>query len=244
MRGVHYSRAPITEAIIDLQVKPRGGLTLSDVERVRSGEESSYPEIKRFAIAHGQFEVGERLVASAQQEHTGYGFTSADQKQVVQVRIDGFTFSRLAPYEHWTAFRDEARRLWLLYRERVVPDEILRIALRYINRFDLPGPRIELKDYFRTTPEISPELPQSLSGFFLRLVIPQDDLKGQLLINQTIAPPAKPDVVSVILDIDLFRNSDVPNDETAIWDYFELLHDRKNHVFEACITDRARELIR
>lgn len=241
---MHYDRAPITEAIIDLQVRPREGVTLSEIEGVRSGEEGLYPDAKKFAVAHGQFEVGERVVASAQQEHTGYVFASADRKQLMQSRLDGFTFSRLAPYETWESFRDEARRLWALYRERTSPAEIRRVAVRYINRFDLPGPQVELKDYFRTSPEISSDLPQSMSGFFLRVVIPQTDLKGQLLINQTIVPSLKPDVASVVLDIDVFRDSDVPNAENEVWHYFELLRNRKNDVFEACITDRARELIR
>ena len=189
-------------------------------------------------------EVGDRVAASAKQEHTGYVFTSTDKKQVLQARFDGFTFSRLAPYREWESFRDEARRLWTVYRERTSPAEVLRLAVRYINRFDLPGPNTELKDFFRTTPEISPDLPQTLSSFFLRVVIPQDDLNGQLLINQTIIPPASPDAVSVVLDIDLFRDTEVPDREDGIWQFFEQLHDRKNDVFEACITDRARELIR
>ncbi len=244
MERAHYSHAPITEAIIDLRVTPREGLTLSTVENARCGEEQSYPEVQRVTTAHGQFEIGDKIAASATQQHTGYVFASADKKQVVQTRLDGFTFSRLAPYEQWEPFRDEARRLWSLYRERVGPAEVTRLAVRYINRFDLPGAKIELKDFFRTTPEISPDLPQLLSSFFLRMVIPQDDLHGHLLINQTIVPPGKPDVTSVVLDIDLFRDLELPNNEEEIWRFFEQLHTRKNDVFEACITDRARELIR
>lgn len=244
MERLHYSKAPITEAIIDLRVKPREGLSLSDVEQVRRGEEQSYPDVRHFAIAHGHFEVGERVGASATQQETGFVFSSADKKQVVQTRIDGFTFSRLAPYETWESFRDEGRRLWTLYRERVSPAEVRRLAVRYINRFDLPGTQIELKDYFRTTPEVSPDLHQLMSGFFMRVVIPQEELKGQLIINQTIVPPANPAVLSVVLDIDLFREIEVPNSEDEIWQFFEQLHDRKNNVFEACITERAREIIR
>lgn len=244
MERLHYGKAPITEAIIDLRVKPREGLTLSDIEQVRRGEEPAYPEVRRFAIAHGHIEVGERVGASATKEETGFVFSDADQKQVVQTRIDGFTFSRLAPYDTWESFRDEGRRLWTLYRERVCPTEVMRLAVRYVNRFDLPGSPVELKDYFRTSPEVSPDLHQLMSGFFLRVMIPQEDLKGHLIINQTRAPHANPEVLSVVLDIDLFREIEVPNREDEIWQFFEQLHDRKNDVFEACITERARELIR
>lgn len=83
-----------------------------------------------------------------------------------------------------------------------------------------------------------------MNGFFMRVAIPQDDLKGVLLINQTIVPPPKPEVTSVVLDIDLFRETDVSTDEQSVWEFFEKLRERKNEVFEACITDNARRLIR
>ena len=239
----HYRRAPITEAIIDLKVKARDGWTLPMVEKVRVGEEAAYPGTRQTAIAQELVEVGERVAASATQQQTGFAFVSADQKQVFQARLDGFTFNRLAPYESWEPFRNEAQRLWAVYRERLEPAAVTRLAVRYINRFDLPGATVEMKEYFRTAPEISPDLPQVMNGFFMRVQIPQDDLGGQLLINQTIIPPARPGVVSVALDINLFRDGDVPGDEAVIWQFFERLHRRKNEVFEACITDRTRELI-
>jgi len=33
-------------------------------------------------------------------------------------------------------------------------------------------------------------------------------------------------------------------DEEPLWKLFEDMHDRKNALFDACITDQARELIR
>jgi uncharacterized protein (TIGR04255 family) len=244
MDKARYSKAPITEAIIDLRVKPREGATLAVMEKAREGEETAYPELRKLRIARGHMEVGERVAASAMQEQIGFAFASSDQKQVFQARMDGFTFSRLAPYETWEPFRDEARRLWTKYFERVSPVEVIRLAVRYINRFDLPGTQVEMKDYFRTTPEISPDLPQFMNGFFMRVAIPQDDLKGLLLINQTVVQPAKPEVTSVVLDIDLFRETDVPSAEQSIWAFFEELRNRKDEVFEACITENARRLIR
>ncbi len=77
----------------------------------------------------------------------------------------------------------------------------------------------------------------------MQLRIRKEELKAQVLINQTVIPPAREGVVSVALDIDLFRIEDVPNSEREIWECFEHLHDSKNQIFEACITDKTRELI-
>jgi uncharacterized protein (TIGR04255 family) len=123
------------------------------------------------------------------------------------------------------------------------PEVVTRIGVRYINRLDLPLQNLDFKHYLRTVPEVSPDLPQALSGYFMQLQIPQEDLKATLFINQTLVPPPGPNLVSVLLDLDFFRAVEVPQEEAAIWDYLEKLKVRKNVVFEACITDQTRELI-
>src|SRR5262249_10954306 len=121
---------------------------------------------------------------------------------------------------------------------------IERVAVRYINRLDLPGDRVELKDYLRTAPELSPDLVQGLVGFFMQLNIPHTDIKCTSLLNEITVEAPEPGVVSVVLDIDLFRTEDLPQAEQDLWSLFETLHERKNEIFEACITDRTRELIK
>lgn len=240
----HYRNAPITEAIIDLRSVLPAERTAEELQAVRNGEEQTFPRTEKTYQAVGLMEVraGVSASASAQQHQTGYKFVDGEGKNVWQCRLDGFTFSRLAPYDNWQPFCIEAQRLWKLYRERLKPTKVARLAVRYINRIDLPEQPVELKKYFRTLPEVSPKLPQPLTGFFMQLRIPQDDLNGQAVINQTIIPPARAGVVSVVLDIDLFRSDDVPQADEEIWAFFEKLHDRKNEVFEACITDDTRRL--
>ncbi|MFV1966515.1 MAG: TIGR04255 family protein [Pirellulaceae bacterium] len=240
-----YEIAPITEAIIDLRVALREGLPLDVLRQISNDAAKEYSVVEQTIEAAGMLQVqpGISASASAKQKHTGFRFTSREKKYILQRRLDGFTFSRLAPYESWKPFRDEAKQLWSHYRETVEPNEIIRLAVRYINRIDIPQP-CELKDYFRTSPEVSEDLPQQLAGFFMQLRIAQDDIGCELLINQTIAPPPRDDVISVILDLDLFRKDNVAQNESQIWDFFEAIHARKNDVFEACITDKTRELFR
>ena len=56
-----YSRAPITEAILDLRVEPREDLTLTDLERCHASEEEAYPNklILRRAAGHMHWEAQE-----------------------------------------------------------------------------------------------------------------------------------------------------------------------------------------
>lgn len=239
----HYLRAPITEALIDIRVELPEGTTVQNLEMVQTGMESAYPTKTHRNVAVIQAQVSRELTAAAASSRPdGVLLVSGDRKQVFQARLDGFTFSRFAPYEDWDTFRSEARRLWDVYRRVAQPTRTTRLALRYINRLDLPLPVHDLKDYLRTVPEISSELPQELSGCFMQLRIDLNELHSCLLLSEAIIKPAKPGVASMVLDIDIFRDDNVPADEDAIWSFFEKLRHKKNEVFEACITAKAREL--
>ena len=165
-----------------------------------------------------------------------------------QVRPGGFTFSRLAPYQSWEPFRDEARRLWEITRTVVKPGTYTRVALRYVNRLELPLPFSDFKEYLLTVPEVAPTLPQALSTFFMQLQIPQVDIQAMLILNQQLLPQVlqgtQPVVAPVLLDIDLFKEIDLPQNEEGMWNLLETLHFKKNATFEGCITDKTRALIR
>ena len=97
----HYPKAPITEALIDIRARLPESVRLSDLEALHEMIREDYPEKLDRNLAEGRFEVGTHVSASARQRRLGFLFKSADEKQVFQARLDGFTMSRLAPYERW-----------------------------------------------------------------------------------------------------------------------------------------------
>ncbi len=215
--------------------------TAKTLEALNGRVKEQYPTKTERVYVTGQFSSGQAVGAVAQQILMGYGFATEDGKQIFQARLDGFTFSRLRPYGNWIELRDEGRRLWEIYRGAVSSLKITRIAVRYINQIDIPLSAIEYKDYFRTTPEVSPDLPQGLSGFFMQLSFPQIDFGGMLILTQMAVPPPRPGTNSVILDLDVFKEA-VEIHSDGVWELFETLRKRKNEFFEGCITDKAREL--
>ena len=68
---------------------------------------------------------------------TGYAFHSSDNKDIVQFRRDGFSFSRLAPYTAWEDVSEKTVGFWRLYLETAEPIEVTRLAIRTINRIAL-----------------------------------------------------------------------------------------------------------
>lgn len=239
----YYNQAPISEAVIDLRVNLPENTPLDLLANIHPEVKSDYPERGEQHRVLGAMSFGNQVNTSATQKHIGYVFSNPESKQLFQARLDGFTVGKLAPYHGWDLFRAEAVRLWNIYRMATHPLAITRIAVRYINRLDLPLPSGDLEEYLKTAPRTSPDLPQALSGFFMQLQVPQDDLKAMLVLNEALVPPPSADSVSVLLDIDLFRVVDLPADEEGVWALLDQLRLRKNEVFEACITDRTRELI-
>jgi uncharacterized protein (TIGR04255 family) len=203
-----------------------------------------YAERRKVMVGQlrGQFE-GEILTATAKQDQMGYAFVGDDGKHVVQFRVNGFTFSRLAPYQTWERLRNEAKTLWKSYRQIVGTLPVVRVGLRYVNQLDLPMPMRDFRDFIRLYPEVSADLSQQLAGFFLQVQIPQEDLGVMLILNEAMVPPSGPDVASVVLDIDVFKQGLKLESDDEVWSVLEALRLRKNLIFEGCITNNTRELI-
>jgi len=237
----HYANAPIREALIDIRVELLPDIKLSSLDEAYELIRVDYPTRNEMKFVQSEISLVGQGSASTKQEIIGYRFSAQDGKQIVQTRLDGFTFSRLTPYECWEALRDEAKKLWSIYQGVARPQKITRIAVRYINQIDIPLPMRDFKDFFRTFPDVSEDLPQEIGGFLMQLQIPQKDFDGMLVLTEALVPPAKRDVASVVLDIDVFKMKyDFGSDEA--WNFLEVLRERKNEIFEGCITDKARDL--
>ena len=241
--GSPYSRAPIVEALLDIQVDLPGDFALDTLLKCQQKVKKDYPDRKAAQDVTGEISVGRKVSATATSESTGYVFISPDKKQLFQAKRTGFTFNRLAPYPGWDAFFAEAAKLWEEYRKVSHPRGYKRIALRYIDRFDFPSPTVQLETYFRTYPEVSRDLPQLMAGFFFQFNLPIDAIRSVATITQTAVEPLNPGYSSVILDIDLFRTEALPAGNELL-PLFETLRTWKNTIFESCITDSAREFIR
>lgn len=242
----HYKKAPIIEALIDLRVEFSSDVTLSTLRKVQSDTESDYPLSEEITLAQTEFQVGSSVTAIASQSTVGYRFYSSDRKQILQARLDGFSFSQLEPYHTWNSLQNEAKRLWKIYADATQVSAIQRVAVRYINRLDLPfdsSGLLDFKEYLRTVPEVSPDLFQGLKDYVMQLQIPQEDLEAVLNLTEAMLPSTDNHTISVLLDIDLFSFVKLPAaSSSTVWEILEKFRTRKNEVFEACITDKTREL--
>lgn len=240
----HYTKAPITEAIIALTIEMPVGF---EVERLRNfidGTGLPYEPAGEERMMGFTAMIGG--VSSTESTINGFRFTGPKGKYILGCRRNSFSLSRLAPYEDWGTFRDEARHIWNVFTGKYGSPRVTGLNIRYVNRIEIPwksGQQIDFRWYFRTFPEVSSDIDVGMAGFYMRLDVPLTSIDARLILNQAMLPAAspEPESVSVLLDSDIVSGSQ-PATEEEIWNRYEILRKAKNDVFEACITNLTREL--
>lgn len=242
-----YANAPIVEALLDIRCAPSEGVGFDAFEAMKGAESERYPVAGLMEEMKGQMQANlaegaqPPFATEASRRSIGYSGASREKLQGFQATIEGFTFSRLKPYLGWEAFRQEARRLWEAFRQISQPRSITRVAIRTINRLELPGPAAKPGEYLKTLPLVAEGAGTQVQGLFMQVVVAQPDIDAVAIITESTNVPATPDNVVVLLDIDLWRANNVPQDEAALWSLLETMRDKKDDIFEACITDKMRE---
>jgi uncharacterized protein (TIGR04255 family) len=237
-----YPKAPITEAVMDIRVAPRADLDVAEFAPIAAG--SDFGEgVDQFSVT-GAIHIGASATQAITPVKEGMQFATKTIDRIVQAQRGGWGYNKFAPYVSWETFSSEGRHLWRRYCEIARPQRIVRVALRYVNRLDLPLPIKDFKDYILTIPEVAPSLPQGLSGFFMQLHIPQADIEAVAVLNLAMVPPVSVGTCSIVLDIDVFKEVSVEQTEDELWAVFEKLREKKNYIFESCITDEMRRTFR
>lgn len=241
-----FPNAPITEALLDIRVQLPEEVDLKKLETFQAFVKERFPQKQeRISFQAGfQFSPEGPATLPPSSKPDGYLFRSTTENKVVQARLDGFTFNKLKPYEKWELFSSEAHDLWKIYVDITSPIKITRIALRYINRIEIPLPINNFKEYILTVPEIAPNIPQALSNFFMQLVIPNPEIGATAVINQTMEPITPNRRVPLIFDIDVFKEAINVDNKEEIWDDFKKLRKFKNDIFFNSITKKTEELFK
>ncbi|HET9178684.1 MAG TPA: TIGR04255 family protein [Terriglobia bacterium] len=241
-----FPKAPITEALIDVRTQLPQDVSLDKLEALHDWVRVEYPEKQKRTMWEGLFELKNEKdpLTTSRHQLVGYLFRSADGTQAVQFRLDGFTFSRLRPYTRWEQVFSEAKRLWDIYRVHAKPVRVNRLATRYINSIEIPFKKFDYDDYFTMAPKMPNGLPQVLTHFFTRVVVPFPEEGVTAIIAQT--PSEKPDPIksSVILDIDVFKEVSLSPEDAKIDEILAILRKVKNAIFFGSITPKTKELFR
>lgn len=251
MRGAlakqrHLANAPITEALIDLAVAPRPGLTFAQLKETVGSTVPGYylkGPISQGTVAFQVSNDGMAPLASSESQQIGIRLHSQDEKYVAQFRINGFTLSRLPPYEDWKNLEKEAERVWNIYLKCLTPSRISRVATRYINNLRLPlEPGIAFQRYIEKLVDVPEEAPQSVTGFFQRLQLVDTASGAHVVLTLAMDTASPMNQAPVILDIDCSIRADLSPGDPKVWNILASLRALKNRTFFGTLTERAAEL--
>ena len=233
------SKAPIVEGLIDIRVEQSAGATIAALKAACDELAAEFTSRQERRLFLTQLNFSLETGPSSQTKDDGPDgviLRSADEKWVVQFRLDGFTVSRLQPYGTWDELKAKASMLWAKYSNAANPTKIVRVASRFINRVQLPIGE-SLEQTFLTNFVIGPSLPQSVAGYLLRVVIPFDEHDAMAILTQSLDGNS----TECILDIDTFSEQPQGIAQNEIWAKLDVLRDVKNRLFFGSFTAAALE---
>lgn len=239
------SPPPIVEAVLDIRLSLADKTTPQEVEALHARIKDNYPikKIQRLYERQIRFDQGKPVESDAKSGVLGFQFWNEEKTQIVQFRLNGFSFSRLFPYQNWKQFSVEAKRLWDIYRSSLPIQGIERLALRYINRLKIPKAKIDLSDYFTVRPKVPEFRESSLSNFLCRIQLrfTKDDI--DTIITTTPAKDTPEGESHIIFDMDVFKATNLKSSNNIMWSEFDKLKEIRWQIFKDGLGKRAWELI-
>lgn len=237
----HLKNAPILESLVDFRVTLPKNFDVEQFKALASVVGDRYPilEAMNLYAASVTWQPGtEKPMDSSTSELRpgGYAFKSSDRLNVAQFRVDGFTYNRLHPYTSWDELQPDVLRLWNLYQQTAGPETCSRIAARYINKIDIPLPSGELSQYLTAPPGTPTGVSDRLAAFLTRVIIQEPEPGLGASVTQASQVPMDPRSGAVILDIEVYKQSDASL-EQQVEPTLAKLHDLKNRLFFGSLTD-------
>lgn len=239
-----YSHPPITEAVIEIRfaeaVSDRLLLSVSHALAPR------YPGQQILRDMQVQVNVADAARPPTAQwaaESQAYRRASPSEAELAIVAPTSLIVSQLPDYPGWEVFFDRFKQDWSLWKREVGYQKIVRVGVRYINRLDLPadGPVVDHEHYVNLFARTPDELgPATLYG--VQAIFRSESVDGLITINSGIVPSPLEGHLSIMFDIDVGGDRDLPQRDEGLLSLLQEFRIEKNRVFEACITDRAREL--
>lgn len=234
----HLKNAPIQEALIDIKYSLDDRLSIEKLEKFAE-KIDGYPEKKKSL----EFKIGFNLekkekVSEEKLLRNGTILSNEELGQVLQLRINGFTFNKIKNYKGWDSFIAEPQRIWELFTNEFDFLKITRIGLRFINRF--PIEEVEkLDSYFNVLPKVPSKFGNSIEDLNLSLVLPNKNKESiKAILKESLQSDQKNNRF-FILDIDVFdSNLNEKIKSKDLWNCFLNLRNYKNQIFFGSTTNK------
>lgn len=240
-------RPPIIEAVLDVDCDMPPGFDLTAVEGPAQNRfRETYPKLQKRLMQEHKIETQPDTPPKMSTRHAtqAFQFIHGDGKQLVQVRAEGFSFNRLAPYTSLDEYLPEIERTWRLFVSIAMPVQIRAVRLRYINRIllPMPEPRLQLENYLKVGPRLPDEDKLTFTGFLNQHTAVEAGTGNQVNIVLTTQPPEEKRL-PLIFDITVASpaTGEVEN-WACLLAQIQAIRFLKNRVFRNTLTERCLNL--
>jgi len=244
---VRFSKAPIVEAVLDIECDMPPGHKLASLEGVaRDCFRDRYPKFRAQFLQEHKIETkpDQPPQLSVRRDVQALQFLQEDEKQLVQVRMQGFSFNRLAPYGGLDDYLPEIEHAWRLFIKIASPAQVRAIRLRYINRILLPlaGGNVQLDDYLKVAPHLPDEKSLTFTGFLNQHSAVEIETGHQVNLVLT-TQPSEGEYLPLIFDNSVAA-VDVGEPENWPWivTKIQALRILKNRIFRNTLTEKCQNL--
>lgn len=239
------ARAPIIEAVVDIDCAMPPGFDLAALrDLAREKFREPYWKVRQQLVQELQSRFEESPKLSIRHGLQALQFLQEDEKQLIQVRAQGFSFNRLAPYGSLDEYLPEIERTWNLFRSLASPAQIRVVRLRYINRIPIPmaDGKVNLSDYIKDSPQLPTETNLSMAGFLNQRSALEPDTGHEANIVMT-SEPLQANNLPLIFDI-CVGASGAEQAENWTWISGKIISLRalKNRIFKNTLTERCLNL--
>jgi uncharacterized protein (TIGR04255 family) len=170
----------------------------------------------------------------------GYRFVAPDNSFLAQYLVNGITLNFLPPYSGYAPSLETFKAHWDLYKRLTDGAPAVGLALRYIDRIDIPrnGNAFSLSDYFTIAP---PTLGLKANNCYVQYSLNDDaqDIRARVIWSSL---ENKPDHWSFALDTEATLDPANVSDEGDIWSEFTRLHNWCTHIFNESLTPKCKQL--
>lgn len=244
----HLSRAPITEALLTFQANAAAHWGEENMLSRLKALWPNHPDPQELQQVNMQFSAksGEQPRQDTMSAQIlGWIFRSETEHIAHQVRRDGYTFSRLKPYEDWESFEMAAKENWQKVSEILEPAPLHSVAARFINLLEIPTAKFKWKRYFTTQPPCPAGLKWQFQGFVQQAVYAVPDSECTVQVTFSPSFSAAPKETSIfMLDIDVSLKQSLPSSGKSVDEVLDEMHLRKNQAFFGMLTKEAIALYR
>ena len=247
-----YKTPPIAEALCEFRFQPdrEWDLTIpGKLQAAIAGDYTGKPQEQKVIDVALQKRQGNRPPKISYGEGLGkVHLVTNNGKRKVGVGRDVLSIHMLRPYQKpdktlgsgWDEFRPRITAALDAYWEVATPKGVTRIGLRYINKIIVPHHSVRFADYIKCAPTQVGGLSNEINKYISRVEYKCDD-KFRIILAHGKGTSTSSQA-EILLDIDIISEELDPINKDQAMTIVDLLRNREREVFEALITDKAREI--